>query len=455
MKIYQSIFSRGKKGGGIGRIENKWTLRLTHIDEHETSTCRTWQYATKQDAKDDIEKRKAELIASVDRMGLDLGDVKTFRQWAEYAKAEFYRPAVIKDGRKVAGVKSESTHIFIDQMIEFFGDKQLAKFSKYDLDRFKIWRLEQGDRRGKKGKLPPAQRNPVKISTANRSLVILKHLLNEAYDAGLIAKNVTKGSKAIDADAESAGTRTLSDAEEVILLSACQGKREVEFVRTRRKNCRNRPGEKETVKLTTDVDNEHLKAIIYLGLDSGLRRGEILTLDWKDIDFDAGVIRILSTNTKTQRPRTVPITRRTKTELMALPNFATSGKVFPFNNFTRSWATALEVAKINDLTFRDLRRTCGTRMELLGIPHTIVQKILGHSAKDITGRHYIAATIETVRMVADRLDAFNEHGGQSFLSAAFDRHYSTADGAVVVRDDSAKVIAVSDAGVNQWPDTIE
>ena len=47
-------------------------------------------------------------------------------------------------------------------------------------------------------------------------------------------------------------------------------------------------------------------------------------------------------------------------------------------------------------------------MELLGIPHAIVQKILGHAAADVTGRHYIAATAETVRMVADKLDARNE-----------------------------------------------
>ncbi len=44
-------------------------------------------------------------------------------------------------------------------------------------------------------------------------------------------------------------------------------------------------------------------------------------------------------------------------------------------------------------------------MELCGIPHSIVQKILGHSPQDITGRHYIAATPETIREVAERLDA--------------------------------------------------
>ena len=201
MKINQSIFNRGKKGGDTGRIGNTWTLRLTNTDERGNKRSKTWQYATKQDAKDDIENRKPELISFVESKGLDLGDVKTFKHWADYAKADFYRPAVITEGRKVAGIKAHrQTHILIDQLIECFGDKPLAKFTKYDLDRYKIWRLEQGDRRGEKGKLESKERDAVKLSTVNRGLAILKHLLIEAHDAGLIAKNVTKGSKAIDAD---------------------------------------------------------------------------------------------------------------------------------------------------------------------------------------------------------------------------------------------------------------
>lgn len=221
MNIYKSIFRRGKKGGDTGRIENTWTLRLSHTDDQGDPTSKTWQYATKQDAKDDVENRKAELVAFIENKGLDLGDIKTFTQWAEHAKADFYRKAVIRECRKVAGVKSESTYIFINHMIECFGDKPLSKFTKYDLDRFKIWRLEQGDRRGKKGKLEPKERAPVKLSTINRGLVILKHLLNEAHDAGLILKNVTKGSKAIDLDGETARMRTLTDAEERRLLGSC------------------------------------------------------------------------------------------------------------------------------------------------------------------------------------------------------------------------------------------
>ncbi len=78
MKIYQSIFNRGKKGGDTGRIEKTWTLRLIYTDERANKASKTWQYATKQNAKDDVEKRRAELILLVESKGLGLGDVKSF-----------------------------------------------------------------------------------------------------------------------------------------------------------------------------------------------------------------------------------------------------------------------------------------------------------------------------------------------------------------------------------------
>ncbi len=410
MKINQTIFTRGRKGGNASNYANAWTLRLTHVDERENKTSMTWQYATKQDAKDDIENRKPELISLVESKGHDLGDVKTFKQWAEFAKADFYRPAVILEGRKVAGIKSHRpTHILIDQLIECFGDKPLAKFSKYDLDRYKIWRLEQGDRRGEKGKLEANERDAVKLSTVNRGLAILKHLLIEAHEVGLISKNVTKGSKAIDADAETARTRTLTDAEEQRLLASCVGTRTVEYKR-----------KGKDVRATVEADNPHLKAIILLGLDSGLRRGEILTLDWKDIDFDAGIIKILGTHTKTQRTRYVPLTNRTKTELLSLTNFDTIGKVFPFNDFKRSWATAVKVANIDGLHFHDLRRTFVTRLQSGGVSIGIAAELAGHSRLETT-----------------------------------QKHYTSTDNAAVVQDAAAKINAANDARIDHWPETFE
>jgi len=233
--------------------------------------------------------------------------------------------------------------------------------------------------------------------------------LIEAHDAGLIAKNVTKGSKAIDADAETAKTRTLTDAEEMRLLVSCAGSRTVSYER-----------KGKSVTATVAADNPHLKALILLGLDSGMRRGEILSLDWTDIDFDAGIIKILGTHTKTQRKRSVPMTNRTKAELRGLANFGASGNVFPFNDFKRSWATALRVAKIGGLTFRDLRRTFVTRLQTGGVSIGIAAELAGHSRLETT-----------------------------------QKHYTSTDNAAVIQDAAARINAANDSRLNLWPDTIE
>lgn len=401
----------GKKGADdAGAYLKRWTLRLSFKDEQGKVKRKTWQYVSKQDARDDIENRKAEFTALVGSKGLELGEIRTFKQWAEYAKVDFYRPAVIKEGRKVAGIKAHrQTHILIDHLIECFGNKPLAKFTKFDLDRYKVWRLEQGDRRGEKGKLEPKERKPVKISTANRGLAILKHLLIEAHDAGLITKNVTRGSKAIDADAETARTRTLTDAEEMRLLASCSGKRTVEYKR-----------KGKDVKANVEADNPHLKAIVLLGLDAGMRRGEILKLEWQDIDLETGLVRILGTHTKTQKTRTAPLTNRTKTELLALPNFAATGRIFPFNDFKRSWATAVKVAKIDGLNFHDLRRTFVTRLQTGGVSIGIAAELAGHSRLETT-----------------------------------QKHYTSTDNAAVVLDAAARINAANEERLNQWPETIE
>lgn len=88
MRISQSISRRGKKDDDIGRIKNAWTLRLTHTDEQDQGTNKTWQYSTKQEAKDDVEPRKDELLSRVESKGRDPDDIETFQQWAEFAKRE-------------------------------------------------------------------------------------------------------------------------------------------------------------------------------------------------------------------------------------------------------------------------------------------------------------------------------------------------------------------------------
>ncbi|MBK6751607.1 MAG: tyrosine-type recombinase/integrase [Acidobacteria bacterium] len=90
---------------------------------------------------------------------------------------------------------------------------------------------------------------------------------------------------------------------------------------------------KQSITAKTKVDNPHLKAIILLAIDAGLRRGEILKLRWVDIDFLANNILILGTNTKTEEERMVPLTERVKAELKRVKKFTPGNGLFPFADF--------------------------------------------------------------------------------------------------------------------------
>lgn len=413
MEIKYSIFRRGKKGSDDASSYKKpWTLRFTFTDRFGSVKRKTYQFATRNAANDERPYLEEKLRKTHGQSVI--GDKMTFRELADHAKQTFYRPAEIVEGRKVAGIKSyKQTYSSIDSLVGYFGDRKIAGLTRNDLTSYKSWRLKQGDRRGTRGTLAPKERKPVKISTVNRDLAVLKHLVKFAHAEGWISRDITLGSTAIDADAETARTRTLTSEEELRLLAACQGEREVEYVRSRRKKCKTRPGKKEILTAISKMDNPSLKAIILLGLDSGLRRGEILKLEWKDIDLDEQIVTVLGTHTKTQKTRKVPLSDRTKAELLSLGDIDPVGRIFPFNDFKRSWATAVKLAGINGLTFHDLRRTFVTRLQTAGISIGIAAELAGHSRLETTQKHY--TSIDNATIVRDATNKINSANAERAL----------------------------------------
>jgi integrase len=40
-------------------------------------------------------------------------------------------------------------------------------------------------------------------------------------------------------------------------------------------------------------------------------------------------------------------------------------------------------------TSHDARRTAATRLHVADVPYSIIQQIMGHASRDVTGKHYI------------------------------------------------------------------
>jgi len=156
-----------------------------------------------------------------------------------------------------------------------------------------------------------------------------------------------------------------------------------------------------------------LRPLLITALDTGMRRGELLKLQWFDVDFRSNLIRVRATNTKTEQARTVGMTRRVHEVLLGLRKAAPpddSVSVFGIKNTVKNgFAAALREAKIENFTFHDCRHTATTRLTTSGMPASEAMKMTGHTQM-IMFQRYVNITEEAARNGAERLDAFlNAH----------------------------------------------
>jgi integrase len=150
----------------------------------------------------------------------------------------------------------------------------------------------------------------------------------------------------------------------------------------------------------------HLLDIIIIGLHTGMRRTEILTLHKRQIDFIRGSIEDIET--KNGKPRSVPI-HPTLTPLLQrlVEKAGPNGYLFenprtgkPIRDVKTAWRFALRDAKIQGLWFHDLRHTFGTRAIDGGAPLSAVIEVMGHMDIRTTMR-YVHATDEGKRRAVE------------------------------------------------------
>ncbi len=393
MDIKTKIFKRKS-----GKSKDAWVLRIYYFDELAGKECVIERKTEKRsDAVDKVSKLVDEIKKTHGQ--IQTGDKMTFNNLADICEKNFYAPAVIVEGRKISGVRSHNTaKIQLNNLKSFFGSRLIRHITTESLTHYKIWRLEQGSA----NKTLKTKRE-IKLATVNRELSAMRRIMRFAYGKGWVLKDIFFNAKVIETSAELERKRLLTLEEERNLLAVCQGTRTVKYERRNRL----KPGEMEEIEAIHDMDNPQLKAILLLAIDSGLRRGEILKLRWSDLDFDANVIRIIGTHTKTERERLVPFTERTKAELENIKNLVEGEKPFNFKDFKRSFATAKRLAGIDDLHFHDLRRTAITRWLQQGTSLPIAGKFAGHSQLQTTMKHYTATDAGMIREMNERMNAFN------------------------------------------------
>lgn len=378
-----------------GKSKGKWVARVEYFDE-QAGVARTMERLCDKKADAIDEKNRLVLELKKSDGQIRKGERMSFGELAEICAERLYKPAVLSNGRKIEGVRAHNTALnHLKVLTLFFGPRRLGQITTKSLSDYRAWRFKIGSRH------PSVLKNgwkPVSIATINRELSAMRRIMRFALGEGWVTRDIFFKSEVINPSAEMERDRLLTHDEEKRLLEACRGSRETTYERTRF-------GKKETITATKGADNPHLRALILLALDSGMRRGEILNLRWEDIDFESNTIRVLGTHTKTERERTVPLTERVKAELRLVREFTPGDRPFPFADFKRSWTTAKRLAGIEDLHFHDLRRTAITRWIMQGNPIALAGKIAGHTQLQTTMKHYTSVDAEIVQKFTDSMNA--------------------------------------------------
>jgi integrase len=152
--------------------------------------------------------------------------------------------------------------------------------------------------------------------------------------------------------------------------------------------------EDEEARLLAAATADVRDAII-LAIDTGLRREELFSLQWWQVDFVRGIITT-TTQTKSGRMRKVPLPMRSAAILGRFKRSQRAPWVFinpdtgeRYLQMNKGLAGAVRRAKIPRLCWHDLRRTAGCRwLQRDGRSMEEVMVLLGHSSVQVTEKHY-------------------------------------------------------------------
>ena len=192
----------------------------------------------------------------------------------------------------------------------------------------------------------------------------------------------------------------------------------------------------EQEKLLQHVKSEldHKKLGVIIAIYTGIRLGELCALQWSDIDFETGVLRITKTlqrikNTDTtieQKTKMLITSPKSKKSIREIPlpvsllcllkqvqgeqpttNFILSSKEKYIDTrvYQDNFKQYLKSACVKPVKFHALRHTFATRAIENGFDDKSLSELLGHSSVRFTLERYVHSSIDTKRASMERLAA--------------------------------------------------
>jgi integrase len=175
---------------------------------------------------------------------------------------------------------------------------------------------------------------------------------------------------------------------------------------------------------------------------TGLRRGELLALRWRNIDLDKGIASVVESLTRDKNGNLsfkVPKTRKSARPLVLSPTLvgslrayrsgqvaqrellglvgepdlvfcAIDGSPWDPDSFSSAFAYKMRESSLPRISLQELRHSYSSISQRSGTPLTTTSQAMGHSTTVLTGDVYSHALIEDFRSAADRIDASRDAG---------------------------------------------
>jgi integrase len=328
-------------------------------------------------ARDIAQKRYGEVSNSVDIYQRE----KTTKQDAKRAKAttvlsfldKVYQPWLLENRKSGANAYNRINYSF-----GTLHNKQLESLTSWDLE---LWRKA---RRATK----------VSDSTLKNDLAEFKAMIARAKEWGFIKLNPIYDFKYGRVE-ENRIDRYLTQSERSSLYAAMDERdSNIRLKRASGNQWRTERGYELMVDYNSQKFVDYLKPMVILALNTGMRRGELFVLRWEDVNLDTSQLAVTSL-AKSKRSRYIPINTEASDTLKAWKAQSSEGDelVFsgkgrlPLTDIKKSWGTTLDLAKLKDFRFHDLRHDFASQLVMKGVNLYVVKELLGHSTIQVTERY--------------------------------------------------------------------
>lgn len=311
---------------------------------------------TRQQAEEFIERARTD--ARKGRLNLPKG--RKTRLTFKKAAADYIRKLGEADGKDIPKKERRLHH----HLIPFFGSRPLDKITSFDVERFKKHRKDAG----------------AAPSTINRELAVLSHMLNMAVEWKWIDFKPAKIARYKEVN------------NRITYLTPDQIKRLIDAAKA--------------------DQNPHVYPFIVIGLETSMRRMEILSIRLSDIDLDKRQIFIPKAKAGA---REQPITARLADFLQGYVNSARPGQewLFPSIGSVTGHTVAIEkafrrvvaAAGLNpkEVVRHTLRHTAITHLVQAGVDLPTVKRISGHKTLIMVER-YSHQNGEHIQAAMDKLE---------------------------------------------------